>query len=564
MREDQSSTPPKEMLQAIPLFRNLEDDDLEIIAAHLHKESFPKGAIVFQEGEMGDSMYLVESGQVQVIGQEEEEAIAKMGPGNFVGDIALLLGQPRTAALEVTIDAQLWALKKDDFDDLIVTRPTIALEMMRELSRRLVKTTRRKQQMGHRRITALAGSNESVALPHAIYTQLKSPVGLLLLSKTQSARQDLLSSGVMILDSNDLTEATFAEQLSHQIEVFRHVVLLLPDQPDPLVQKAIDLADTVVCIGQPPGWLADVDEKVELWVVDKETTDLSRVARRLINRTVGLVLSSGGARGLAHIGVIKVLEEANIPIDMIAGSSAGALFGALYAVGWDYERILQYIQELKSLTKIFNWDFNLPPFTGIVEGRKAYREFLKKPLGDRTFDSLKLPLYIVAADILTGEEVVFGYDPDPIPGLKTINGQLADAIRASVSIPVLPEPWEYEGHFLVDGGLVNPLPANVLRSRGADIIIASSVVQPLRDSYSGSRDKIPNVLQTISNIFSAMESEIIKKQLPQIDVLIHHNVAAKHTFDFDQAETLIHAGEEAARQMLPVIQKIIEDPEGES
>jgi len=550
----QSASSPKEILKAIPLFKNLNDDDLELIAACLHKENYPKGKVVFKEGDIGDTMYLVESGQVQVVGAEQAEPIAVMGPNNFVGDLALLLGQPRTAALQVTIDAQLWALKKEDFDNLIDTRPTIALEMMRELSRRLVTTTRRKRQLTRRRITALAGQGKEIELSQALHNQLKSPVGLLLLSRTTLPPEIASNAGVMVLDNEDLTEASLAESLSHQIEVFKHIILLLPDQLNPLVQKAIDLADTVVCVGgKPPSWLVPLKKASEVWVVNDSQGDLLRTARRLTNRVVGLALSSGGARGLAHIGAMKVLIEEDIPIDMIAGASAGALFGALYAVGWSYEQMLAYIQDLKSLTNLRNWDFAPLRWSGIVRGRKARDEFLAKPLGGLTFADLKTPLYIVAADILTGEEVIFGSGD-----LK--EALLADAIRASVSIPVLPDPWWHAGHYLVDGGLVNPLPASVLRDHGADIVIASSVIRPLRDSYSGRRDKMPHILQTISNIFSAMEAEIIKKQIPLIDILIPHEVSASHTFDFDHAEALIREGEEAARQVIPEIKKLLEKP----
>jgi NTE family protein len=565
------SISPQNILKAIPLFKNLDDEDLELIAARLRKEHYPKGAMVFKQGDVGDKLYLVESGQVQVVSQDQSEAIARMGPGNFVGDIALLLDQPRTASLEVTIDAQLWALSKDDFDRIIDTRPSIALEMMRELSRRLVTTTRRRRQVVQRRITALTGVGKGVELSQAIYTQLKSPVALLLLPKARATGRVANSQGVMVVDSEDLTEDTLAEMLSHQIEVFKHVVLLLPDQPNALVQKAIDLADTVISIGKPPDWLAGINNDPEMWVIEDSEVGLSRTARRLTNRTVGLALSSGGAKGLAHIGVLKVLAEEGIAIDMIAGASAGALFGGLYAAGWSNEQILNYIQRLKLLTRLPNWDFNIPrltmtgikvfdipipllvPYlTGIVKGRKARNRFLDRPLKGKTFTDLDVPLYIVAADILTGEEVIFGPDSD------TINSSLADAIRSSVSIPVLPDPWQIAGHYLVDGGLVNPLPASVLRERGADIVIASNVVQPLKEAYAGSREKMPNLLQTITNIFSAMEAEMIKKQLPLIDVVIHHQVSAKHTFDFDRAEDLIRIGEETARQMLPVIQQVIE------
>jgi len=157
-------------------------------------------------------------------------------------------------------------------------------------------------------------------------------------------------------------------------------------------------------------------------------------------------------------------------------------------------------------------------------------------------------MYMIAADIYTGDEIVFE------------SGPLADAIRASLSVPVLANPWFYQSRYFVDGGIVNPLPANVLREKGADIVIASSVIQPLRKSYSGRRDRMPSILQTISNMFSAMEAEVVKKQIPLIDVLIHHDVSSKHNLDFEHVNELVKMGEETTRQMLPQIKEVLETP----
>jgi NTE family protein len=129
-------------------------------------------------------------------------------------------------------------------------------------------------------------------------------------------------------------------------------------------------------------------------------------------------------------------------------------------------------------------------------------------------------------------------------------------------VPVLADPWYYQGRYLVDGGIVNPLPVNVLRDRGADIVIASSVIQPLRESYSGRRDRMPNILQIVFNMYSAMEAQVVQDQLPLIDVLIQHKVSAKHTLDFDQVHELVRLGENAARQMVPAIKEAIESPPG--
>jgi NTE family protein len=540
---------PQDILRGIPLFNNLSESDLRLIASHLRRQSFPKGSVVFREGDFGDTMYIVESGEVMVMGQATGETIAMLGPGSFVGEISLLLAQPRTASLEVTIDAQLWALNKNDFETLISTRPSMALEMMRELSKRLVRTTRGKRRKRTRRITALFGSR-SLGLAQALQIQLKSPIGLMPLPNASMAGAGdiTISGGLMFLGSKDLTVESLAESLSYQVEVFKHIVLILPLEPDPLARKAVDLADTVVSIGQPPAWLLTGKDRMDVWTATETDDDLSRVARRLTSRTIGLALSSGGSRGLAHIGVIKVLLEENIPVDLVAGTSAGAWFASFFALGWEWPRFARFTEEIKTFNRFPNWDFNIPPRTAILKGRRARDKIINRSVEGRTFAEVKTPLYIVAADIFTGDEVVFD------------SGPLADAIRASLSLPVLVDTWEHQGRFLVDGGIVNPLPASVLRERGADIVIASSVVQPMRDSFSGRTDQRPNILQVVFNMFSAMEAEVIEKQIPFIDVLIQHNVAAKHSLDFDQVNDLVRIGEESARHMLPAIKAAIETP----
>jgi predicted acylesterase/phospholipase RssA/CRP-like cAMP-binding protein len=534
----------------------MSDEDLKLIANRLHKESYPKGAFVFHEGDVGDTMYLVESGQVAVVGRDARETIAHLGPGSFVGEISLLLAQPRTASLRVMIDAELWALRKEDFEALLATRPTIGMEMTRELSQRLVTTTQRQRRMATRRVTALISSTRASdrqkaawgggELAQTLNSQLKSPVGLLPLPRAEVDIEATMDDDVMVLDNDNLDEVYLAKTLSYQLEVYKHIILLLPETPDPLAEKAVDLADTVVTIGEPPGWLLSREQKQDVWVAGRSKDDLERMARRLTNRTVGLALSSGGSRGLTHIGVLKVLLEENIPVDLVAGTSAGAWFGAFFACGWSCERFDQFVEEIKTVTKFSNWDLNIPPRTGIAKGRKARDKVIDRSVEGRAFEDLNLPLYIVAADIFTGDEVIFD------------SGPLADAIRASLSVPVLADPWHYQGRYLVDGGIVNPLPASVLRDRGADIVIASNVIQPLRETFSSRHDRMPSILQTVSNIFSVMEAEVIKKQFPLIDVLIHHKVSARHNLDFEQANTLVQIGEEATRQMLPAIKAVIE------
>ena len=392
---------PKEVLKSVPLFRNLGEDDLDLLADRLHRERYSKDTMVFRKGDFGDKMYIVDSGQVAVLGDGAKETIALMGPGSFVGETSLLLAQPRTAHLRVMLDAQLWVLDRTNFEELISSRPSIALEMLREISKRLVTTTQRKKWIiNPRRITAVFGLL-AMELAQAIFNQVKTPVGVLALPHALAVMEPAPSRGVMLLRGHELTSETLAEALSHHVELFEHVVVLLPNQRDPIAAKAVELADTIVSIGRSPAWFSP-DGNSDHWVSPGTPTDLDRVARRLVNRTIGLALSSGGSRGLAHIGVLKVLMEEKIPIDMVAGTSAGALFGALYALGWSIDELLRFPVKLKTATRLMNWDFNLPPLTALVKGRIARDKLIAKWVENLDFEDTQTPIYMVAADAYTG------------------------------------------------------------------------------------------------------------------------------------------------------------------
>jgi len=185
----------------------------------------------------------------------------------------------------------------------------------------------------------------------------------------------------------------------------------------------------------------------------------------LSRKKVGLALGGGAARGLAHIGVLEVLEKEGIPIDMIAGTSAGAAIGALYAEGKDTSRIKDLVLDIKWWRLAPLVDLALPK-TGFIGGRKV-KELLKLMIGDIEFGDLKIPLACVAADIMTGEEVVIK------------EGSVLEAVRASISIPVVFTVAKWRGRYLVDGGLVNPVPVSVLKRMGADFIIAVNVIPAL-------------------------------------------------------------------------------------
>lgn len=217
--------------------------------------------------------------------------------------------------------------------------------------------------------------------------------------------------------------------------------------------------------------------------------------KQIGDKKLGLVLGSGSAKGLSHIGVIKLLEEMDIKIDYIAGSSIGAMIGGAYAAGISVSEIedIALKTDLASSVKYF-----LPTVSksGLISGVKV-TEFLKDVVGDINIEDLKIPFTATATDIFTGQEIIFN------------KGNLVEAIRASISVPIIFQPVIHNDQILVDGGLANPLPINVACKMGADFIIAVNVM-PSLNKAKPDRKKGYNI-PWISAITSGMKSTMRKR-----------------------------------------------------
>ncbi len=189
---------------------------------------------------------------------------------------------------------------------------------------------------------------------------------------------------------------------------------------------------------------------------------------------IGYALGGGGARGLAHVGVLKVLEEYGIYPDIIAGTSMGAVIGALYADGFNASEIKQLASQLDWKRLLLLTDITIP-VSGLFQGRRVI-SLLKSILGNSTFSQLKCDFASVAADIMTGEQVVLH------------DGSLVEAIRASISLPGIFPPVRINRRYLVDGGLVNVVPVSVCRERGAEYVIGVNVIPEPGKKATSSRE----------------------------------------------------------------------------
>jgi len=253
---------------------------------------------------------------------------------------------------------------------------------------------------------------------------------------------------------------------------------------------------------------------------------------------VALVLSGGGARGIAHIGAIEALEAAGYGIAAVAGASMGALVGGMYAAGHleEFKEWLCALDRYKALSMV---DFAFSA-EGLVKGNKVMKA-LKTMVPDVRIEELDLPFAAVAADLLTGREVVFDH------------GSLFDAIRSSISIPSVFQPVRLNGMVLVDGGMVNPLPLNRAVRTPGDLLAAVDVSAP----FSGQRRSLNyyNMITSSSEIMMQRITQLMCRSFPP-DLLVELSSDRFGVFEFYRAAEILEAGrllmEEALqRQPMP-------------
>jgi NTE family protein len=250
---------------------------------------------------------------------------------------------------------------------------------------------------------------------------------------------------------------------------------------------------------------------------------------------VGLALGSGGARGFAHLGAIKVLKDEGIPIDFIAGSSMGALVGCFYGVGIDIENLYQLSVAFK---RKYFLDFTVPKM-GLIAGKKV-KEFIRFFTHGKNIEDLSLPVGVVATDLLTGEKVVFR------------EGPIAETVRASISIPGIFIPEKFNGRILVDGGVSDRVPVSVVRDMGADIVIAIDVSRVERNA------EISSIYDVIMQSFDIMQTEIFLNREIASDIMIRPRVEMYSSRAFTNVKEIIALGEEETRKQIDQIKSVIE------
>ncbi len=279
------------------------------------------------------------------------------------------------------------------------------------------------------------------------------------------------------------------------------------------------------CAAQPPLEPKPAPEK-------KAVEPVKAPSAEAVKPKLALVLGGGAVRGFAHIGVIKVLEAQGIVPDMVVGTSAGSVVGALYAAGYSGFELQKIAFKLEE-DSVGDWTI---PDRGFIKG-EALQGFINKSVQNKPIEKLKKPYAAVATDLQSGEMAVFS------------KGNTGMAVRASSSVPGLFQPVTINGHDYVDGGLVSPVPVNAARTLGADVIVAVDI------SGKPKYRKVEGVTDVLLQTFGIMGQVISRRELQDADVVIQPNTGSVGPADFAKKHEAILEGEKAAQAALPAIRQ---------
>ncbi|MFH1655066.1 MAG: patatin-like phospholipase family protein [Candidatus Omnitrophota bacterium] len=272
---------------------------------------------------------------------------------------------------------------------------------------------------------------------------------------------------------------------------------------------------------------------------------LNRIAREIGEVVTGLALGSGAAYGFAHVGVLKVLEENNIPIDIISGTSMGALIAAMWAAGFTIEDIEKQILDLGRKFSLFHLPGIALPFKGMLKSRRLEKIF-KGIFKDKTFYDLKYNLKIVAFDFIKRKTKILD------------KGLLYKAIAASCAMPGIFEPVKVEKDILLDGGILKPLPTKILLNHGANKIIAINITPSNKEVYAEYRKRTRlHIFDFIFGSIETMQQEFVRQAMKISDVVIHPHFEGLGWMEFEKVSEFIKRGEEATREKIEEIKSLV-------
>ena len=539
--EERTTDSTESLLAGLPLLAGASATTLEALVAHLRPVEVHAGEVVIHEGDTADRLFLVRTGRLRVLVDDEDgpRTVRELGAGAAIGELALLTGSPRSATVQAVRDGELLELDAEVFHALLENDPGFAISVARALARQLQASGELVPPSVRPRVISVSGLGPvsgTVAFAGQLADALRNFGSVALLSSEACGdeRAEALDGAerehafVVLAAAGDEGWTAFCTRQSD-----RRVVLVTEGATEaPGVPAGADLvfADGVsrdVVIS-----LLDVLEPRAHHHLDPggSSAAIARVARRLAGRALGVVLSGGGARGFAHIGAIAALREAGFVIDRIGGCSIGSFIAAMHALGLDPEEMRSRCQDELVRRSPFN-DYTLPRVS-LIRSRKAGR-MLERIFGDEMVEALPISLFTISADLLASRTVVHR------------RGLVLEAVGASMSIPGLVPPLSRPGRLLVDGGVLNNLPVDVMSSDDEGPIVAVDVIRRLDELDASVAPALPSITETLSRATVLGSVERAERNRKLADLVVTPDVQDIALREFSALDRAAAAGREA-------------------
>lgn len=593
-------------MQQRTIFEGIPREDLRRVLRRAERRSFPSGSIVLAEGDTPYETYVVKSGAADVYVTDPAGAEHRIGyvtPGGTLGEMSMLTGEPAVGTVRAATDLDVYAIGEQDFDVLAEQFPVVFRNLGAILSQRLDRSNRRalSDPTGH--VTILRDWGAPPLLGYAIASSmawhLRGPVLLLVLDETPTdelrqlahstprprlrtprgerelerprghePRADVLLMTRML----DFVGATLTARMEDFHPAYEHVLVQVDgDGHDlSLPARTVHLAGAGGPAGPEGsgmvvrGWSADNGRlglrngAVRIPTLDTAAEDALRrgvlpaagaggaalgwVARDLCGLKVGLALGGGSAKGYAHLGVLRTLLRAGLPVDYIAGTSIGAAVAGFYALGLDLD------ESVSMWDKLGPKAFRPRPSTRSLLSMWSLTRGVRAHCGEARIEDLRVPLAITAADVSTGEEVVFR------------EGLLWPAVLASMAIPGVFPAQRIGRHMLVDGGVFHPVPTGVVADMGADLVVGvrlSQATETRVEATSVEPDgKSASIFYTIMRSIEMMQARISATTASAATILIapidtDAELQRVGLRNWKAAQQYVPLGEAAAEEALP-------------
>ncbi|HEX5714692.1 MAG TPA: patatin-like phospholipase family protein [Thermoanaerobaculia bacterium] len=581
-------------LAAVPLFRDLGEADLDQIIPYLDWMLVPGGHVVCRQGDEGDRLYLVASGRLAVVRElpsGEDVLLSHAGRFESVGEVAVLTGNPRSATVRALRDSVIARLDRAGLSLLLEEHPRIALAFTRRLAGWISPVPKIETNRGCIAV-AVAAAQESIPLAD-LTRRLAESLSALgpTLHLTAGEIEGRFGPGSASSADGSAEHGRVAAWIDSQEACHAFLVYEADSGPTAWTRRSLRQADRILVLADTAadpslGFLARELESFESrsreelvllhanprkrprdtarWLALRPFNrhhhirqgvagDFDRLARFLDGNAVGLVLGGGGARGFAHIGVIRALEEAGIPIDRVGGTSMGAVIGGLYSRGFDW----------KDMVRLNRWGWvkyqphklYTLPMISLVSSRKAER-MLDMMFGDDMIEDLWLNFYCVSTNLTRAETVVHR------------RGDLERCVGTSIRLPGVVPPTVENGDLLVDGGVLDNLPTGVMRRLGEGPIIAVDVSaavdvradlsyreapspwQLLLNRWSKTARPFPNILQILHRS-AVLASDIYAKQAKsEVELYLDLPMEGYDMFDVESLDQIVDLGYRYTQEQL--------------